>query len=451
VLRHNTAQLREARRAAPLPIEKLVFAARLYATRYEPVFWLDRSAGEFLSRMSRRSLGRDRFIAEDLAARIPGARADRAVAGRSRLRALDAAGYTPSHLSEDGAPAAGWTWHSRGGERSFFFHNLAHEFWHSTDRGYMAGEKALEALFGAMAPALTSALVEGYTDLRARRTLEALRADGLAGKSAAGRAYVEALRAEARVPRGPRYDERVWAAHQRKLRRHSYQPYVDLALALEARPGGAEALEAFASRGDVLPLVGALGEGRLRDLAVALAPPPMERYGPHAARAYRALGFPRYFQHELGAIASGRMTSERLRDLKDRAMALTGRAAWELAAAGPRRRPLERLKTLFVAARLWEGVDPRELSREVEEALVPRWTDLLPSPDPRPVLLYLALPAALGVAASPFFGAPWTAAAAIGGLWLADLYNAAWALLDPARRIELARARAQRARPEDFR
>ncbi|MDX6770653.1 MAG: hypothetical protein SF051_14050 [Elusimicrobiota bacterium] len=425
--------LREARRHAAGPLESLALGARALLARTSAPRG-EEGVVAWLERVSRRSLGGRRAVAEGLAARIPGADPKRAIIGDERLRVYGKSwgGYTPYNVVEDGGPSSAFTWMARGRE-SKFFHAAAHEFWHQSDKGYAAAETALRLVVHDAAPALATALLEGHTELRARRTLEALYAEGAAGEGGLPARYRRALRA-----RHGGTDATAWEREQAVWRGQAYHPFVRFAEAVESLPGGRAALDAFASRGAVQDLVAVLGEGRLRGLAIALAPPPA-RFGDATRETYAAFGFDFLFETLLARIASGSLDADGLRRLKQDAVSLSADAAQALRAKAGRRPKLDRLLDSGVARDLGRGAPRESLAPRVDAALAGRLTDLLPRPASSEVAAFgrqVLLPTAAGALAFGLGLPLWTVPLALlAGYELGDLWNAATVVVAPDARV----------------
>lgn len=277
------------------PIEKLAAAAGGAVMRNDPGW--DRSRlnpRAWIERLSRRTLGNRREIVEGIAARVPGMIASRFIYGLDYLAFNENQNaYATGPLTEHHLPGPGWAWIRRLPEVDVF-HAAAHEGTHQSQTGITKGRAALTALYGQAGDALGVALLEGWTELQARRVLETLHDDALAGRAGGlGRRYLRALRG--------RYggsDTAAWVARRLEMERHPYHAYVELALELERRPGGREALEAFVSSGDPSRAIALIGEDEAPRLGARFAEAHSAAYGERADRPLR-----RWIRYAAGAAA----------------------------------------------------------------------------------------------------------------------------------------------------
>ncbi|MDX6770654.1 MAG: hypothetical protein SF051_14055 [Elusimicrobiota bacterium] len=430
----NRAVLREAGRRAPGPIERAAFAARALAP--EPRLTDDRAAASWLRGQSRRSQGEHRELVELLASRITGARADRAVYGSQRLRAPDhwhAGGTFFWELTEDGAPSPGFVTVNRTDDANFA-RVIAHEFTHQGDPGAVLALRAMELLYGSPGEALGRAVLEGYTELRARRQMARLREEGLAAASGPSRRYVEALR---RV-HGTQDDARAWEAEQARFAAHPYQPFIIMVEDLLSNPGGEKALEAFVKRGETTPLTEVLGEERLSALLLALTEPDAG-LSERGRKAYSEMAFSYLFRAWLPYVMDGLLDEGRIKDLQQQALAAAALAEMLMRDGAAKEWQLARLSRAGVMPALSKAVGIEALYALVQRAMGARPWDFIPRPrNPRrAALLYAAAPTAglllAGLAAGWWF-AP---LGALGAFLLADAWNAAMALRAPYERINM--------------
>lgn len=434
----KSSQLARARSATQGPIERAVFVARRFAVDHDVAWTRTFDAGRWLERLSRRTLGRRADIVRGVAERVPGMNADRIIYRSERLGLFGVPfrGYAMGGLFENGAPSPGYAWIGASKEADFF-HTVTHEGWHLGDRAYMRGRAALKLLYGDAAPGLYNLLEEGYTELRARRTLAALREDALAGKGGAlGERYLRALKA-----RYGSKDDDGWKGYQRTLAAHPYHPLVEAVARLEAQPGGRDALEAYAKEGDVAPLMALVGERRLTDLTISLMTTPASK-GPFAREAYVAAGFPWLFKNMImPRLADGTLDLEIFERMKATAVAASERAALRAYGRSPAARAaaFRRLATPELAEAVFRG-DSRAAEPLVDAAVEARRFDflILPSGNTvRRIFQYAVVPGFVALAAW-WLGAPgWGVALALAAAFVAaDARNAARAAFTPGERLE---------------
>ncbi len=442
MLKRSDGDLAQAQARASGPLESLVLGARRALGRVG-VPKEDEGLVSWLKDVSRRSFGGRRAVAEGLAARIPGADARHAILGDERFRHYGSGwlGFASVNTVDDEGRPKSMVWAARR-RASDLYHALAHEFTHQGDTGYMAGETALRLLVRDAAPRLATALIEGYTEARARRTLDALRAEGVAGVRGLPARYLRALRA-----RHGGDDETAWQRELATRGTHPYEPYVRMIAAIEARPGGREALEGFVKRGEARPLVAVLGEQRLRDLAIALAPPPATR-GAATAEAYAALGFHYLFMKKLPDIASGKLDADAFRRLKGDAVTLSEHAARKLRSQPGREDKLDRLFATSIARDLAGGEPLERLEARVDAAVKDRLLDRFPRLKPSSIVaLSQQVIVPVGAAALALaLGQPWWVVplAAFAGYELGDLWNAATVVVAPDARVPVLLERGRR-------
>ncbi len=172
--------------------------------------------------------------------------------------------------------AAGWANHVAEPEAKGFIaiatrdrleliQTILHEGFHQGDEPYARGGAALKMLLQGDKGSdnLWIALLEGYTEWRARQAMLRILADGFAGKSPFAVSVVDLVKSRFRVS--------DLASAQRSLRTwwdsHYYMPYVRLTQTLMDELGGPEAVDLLVARGDISLFASRLGPSRLGLLA----------------------------------------------------------------------------------------------------------------------------------------------------------------------------------------
>lgn len=371
-------------------------------------------AQELVARYGVRFMGERALALDELRMYVPGLDPE-LVAGGEALANFNDNGLTPGGYAlsplrsraEDRA-RQGYVWIA---DASFddFVEIAAHEGFHQGDKGYRDGYRALISRYGEEAGAsLGTALLEGLTELRAREALDRLGRDALAGRPGLAEMYGNSLRR--------RWGGTLALAIERRdadRAKHGYDPYVKMAEAIIAKPGGRKAMEAFVAKGEVTPLQAVLGGAALADLAeiAASADGPKDET-PIQAKLAGSLGVAAYARTFLASTVRDipAPSAAALRELARTAVAAASKELGKEggAASAWRRRALLKLD---LTKDLEAGASPEAIAARVREAArLPAWKRWIPPlPDS-----FAAMPNArvhgLTVLASPaaaFFSPYW--------------------------------------------
>ena len=361
--------------------------------------------------------GRDARMLEALQAYVPGLDPSRTIA---RSGVWD-------NYSLDGSRAAGWALHWGGknavslpadhGIESFKtggakrreqlhrIHTAIHEGFHQGDEDYARTINALALLLGDLGSAerLSLMLLEGYTELRARRTMMKLIADGKEGRSPFARSVYELAARDF----GPGLDS-IAAGLELRYKSHPYTPFVELANAVIEEVGVAP-LDQLIAKGRAAGLAKALGPARLRALGeLAGIHLWIEKQGATEAEVQgvgRRAGKASLFgvlERAMKDAASGEVGSEQAVFIGERLRGLVGFLLAKVDAAAAAKR-LRVLDGFLAALRMKQLLSPR---LKLDEALAELEASASPGPRSLPAGAERkrALNAALGVAGALLFG-----------------------------------------------
>jgi len=355
--------------------------------------------------------GERRAALEELKRYVPGFKPELVVGGEA-LADFTGSGATPGGYSviplrdRVGEEArGGFIWLGTLREADFI-EVAAHEGFHQGDLGYRDGARALTAAHGKEAGlALATALLEGFTELRTREAMDRLGRDAIGAKDGLPARYGQALRTQW----GGTLEE---ALERRNKGRdeHGYDPYVKLAEAIIAKPGGRAALEAFVAKGDLSPLETVLGRPTMKVLAdISAAADGSEGAGPLEFRLANSLGVAAWARSHLASAARGEAVpdADSLRVTVQASVAAAAGEldnAWRPESAWRRRAIL----SLDLTPALTAGVGYGELIARIRDAgRLPAWKHWIP---PMPDSTRYALESemlVLGAAAYPTAGAAW--------------------------------------------
>ncbi len=321
----------------------------------------------------------------ELVAYVPGLKPELVTGGEALAYFADhggaPGGYAVRPLrTGEGDRREGFVWLESAKDEAFFIEVAAHEGFHQGDLGYREGYRAFAAALGEKrGHALAVALLEGFTELRARETTDRLLVEASRGVDGVARRYARAV-------------AKRWGGGAKGVQRrfddretHGYDPFVKLVEEIVSRPGGRAALEAFVSRGRVAPLEALLGYGTLETLGgIAAAANGPKTWGPAEHRLADSLGVAPWVRRRLVEAARGEAAPHET-ELAALVETVVGEAHAESARPGlgfEREHRARALNGLNLTAALEQRVPLEELLARVRSAayVLPGFAFMPPAP-----------------------------------------------------------------------
>ncbi|MBI4372073.1 MAG: hypothetical protein HY552_07225 [Elusimicrobia bacterium] len=320
---------------------------------------------------------------ESLKAYVPGLDLDHVVSGRDFFAAARTDGKLPGGYMTPLTDGTQLAWVDEAHGPAGFIYLAAHEGFHQGDKGYLAGERSLSILLGPEeGPHLWRALIEGYTEWRARDVVQRLQDEADAG--------AQGLPAE--FERGLRH-RKLWTAKRarqefhRALAKHPYNSYVLAAQAIGELEGGRRALDALVSQGDAAPLYFLLGRDTLKRMGrIARGAARLDEAQDATGRVISlGAGLRRWLERALADAVSGRLSDDAAVAARERAatrILAHARGRVRLAPPLARERALRALAKLDLEERLLEGMSPEQVEAFIDRAEARRvlwryWPDAL--------------------------------------------------------------------------